>query len=115
MHELSVALSLIEGIQESAARGAFERVIAVHVRVGALSGIAPDALRFSWKLASEGTLAADSTLHIEDVPLVVFCERCGAERAPRPASGLICPECASACPTILRGRDLQLVSVEVPE
>jgi hydrogenase nickel incorporation protein HypA/HybF len=115
MHELSVALGLIEGIQDSAARGGFERVLAVHVRVGALSGIAPDALQFSWKLASAGTLAADSALKIEDVPLVVFCERCGGERAPRPASGLICPDCASACPTIVRGRDLQLVAVEVPE
>jgi hydrogenase nickel incorporation protein HypA/HybF len=115
MHELSVALSMIEGIADSAARDGFERVLAVHVRVGALSGIAPEALRFSWKLATAGTLAEDSTLTIEDVPLVVFCELCGCERTPRPAGGLICPECASACPTIVRGRDLQLVAVEVPE
>jgi hydrogenase nickel incorporation protein HypA/HybF len=115
MHELSVALGLIEGIQNSAARGGYDRVLAVHVRVGALSGIAPEALSFSWKLASAGTLADDSVLRIEPVPLVVFCDRCGAEREPPPASGLICPECASACPTIVRGRDLQLVAVEVPE
>ena len=115
MHELSVALGLIEGIQDSAARGGFDRVLAVHVRIGELSGIAPDALRFSWQLASAGTLAADSALRIEHVPLAVFCDRCGIEREPRPASGLICPECASACPTIVRGRDLQLVAVEVPE
>jgi hydrogenase nickel incorporation protein HypA/HybF len=115
MHELSVALGMIEGIADSAARDGFERVLAVHVRVGALSGIAPDALRFSWKLASAGTLAEDSTLNIEDVPLVVFCERCACERVPRPASGLICPDCGSACPTIVSGRDLQLVAVEVPE
>jgi hydrogenase nickel incorporation protein HypA/HybF len=115
MHELSVALGLIEGIEDSASREGFERVLSVHVRVGALSGIAPDALRFSWKLASAGTLAADSALEIEDVPLVVFCEYCEAERMPRPGSGLICPECMNAAPTILRGRDLQLVAVEVPE
>ena len=114
MHELSVALSLIEGIHDSASREGFERVVAVHVRVGALSGIAPDALRFSWKLATAGTLAADSDLRIEDVPLVVFCERCETERMPRPASGLVCPECGGACPRIVRGRELQLVAVEVP-
>jgi hydrogenase nickel incorporation protein HypA/HybF len=115
MHELSVALGLIEGIQDAASRDGFERVLSVHVRVGALSGIAPDALLFSWKLASAGTLAEDSTLEIEDVPLLVFCEYCEAERAPRPGTGLICPECGHACPTIVRGRDLQLVAVEVPE
>jgi hydrogenase nickel incorporation protein HypA/HybF len=115
MHELSVALGLIEGIQESASRDGFERVLAVHVRVGALSGIAPDALRFSWKLASAGTLASDSTLEIEDVPLVVFCEYCEDERTPHPGSGLLCPQCARACTTIVHGRELQLVAVEVPE
>ncbi|HEY5348918.1 MAG TPA: hydrogenase maturation nickel metallochaperone HypA [Candidatus Lustribacter sp.] len=115
MHELSVALSLIEGIQESALSGGFERVLAVRVRVGALSGISPDALRFSWQLASVGTLAADSSLEIEDVPLVVFCAYCETERTPHPGTGLICPECTNVAPTIVRGRDLQLVAVEVPE
>ncbi|MFN2460302.1 MAG: hydrogenase maturation nickel metallochaperone HypA [Candidatus Velthaea sp.] len=115
MHELSVALSLIEGIDDSARRDGFERVLAVHVRVGALSGIAPAALLFSWRLATAGTLAADSRLEIEDVPLVVFCEHCEAERTPRTASGLICPDCGNACPHIVRGRELQLVAVEVPQ
>jgi hydrogenase nickel incorporation protein HypA/HybF len=115
LHELSVALSLVEGVQETAAREGIERVIAVHVRVGALSGIARDALLFSWELASAGTLAADSTLQIEDVPLAVFCERCEAERLPGAAHGLICPECGAACPRIVRGRELQLVAMEVPE
>ena len=115
MHELSVALSLVEGVQETAAREGIERVIAVHVRVGALSGIARDALLFSWELATAGTLAAESALRVEDVPLVVFCERCETERSPRPASGLVCPECGAACPKIVRGRELQLVAMEVPE
>ena len=115
MHELSVALDLLEGVQQTATRDGIDRILAVHVRIGALSGIAPDALRFSWELATAGTVAADSALRIEDVPLVVFCERCAAERAPRAASGLVCPACGSACPTIVRGRELQLVAMEVPQ
>ncbi|HEX3465990.1 MAG TPA: hydrogenase maturation nickel metallochaperone HypA [Candidatus Elarobacter sp.] len=115
MHELSVALSLVENIEDSARLQGFERVLAVRLRIGALSGIAPDALRFSWKLATDGTLAADSALEIEDVPLLVFCERCEAERAPRGGAGLVCPECGNVCPTIVRGRELQLVAVEVPQ
>jgi hydrogenase nickel incorporation protein HypA/HybF len=49
------------------------------------------------------------------VPLVVFCEYCEAEREPQPGHGLICPECRNVAPTIVQGRDLQLVAVEVPE
>jgi hydrogenase nickel incorporation protein HypA/HybF len=115
MHELSVALSLVDGIADSARRDGFERVLAVRLRIGALSGIAPDALRFSWKLATDGTLAADSRLDIENVPLTVFCERCETERTPQPGSGLVCPECGAICPGIVRGRELQLVALEVPE
>lgn len=115
MHELSVALSLLEGVQQTATRDGIDRILAVHVRVGALSGIAPDALRFSWELATADTVAARSTLHIEDVPLAVFCESCAVERAPRAASGLTCPACGRPCPTIVRGRELQLVAMEVPE
>jgi Zn finger protein HypA/HybF involved in hydrogenase expression len=47
--------------------------------------------------------------------LAVFCERCAAEREPRAASGLLCPDCGGACPTIVRGRELQLVAMEVPQ
>jgi hydrogenase nickel incorporation protein HypA/HybF len=115
VHELSVALDLLEGVQQTAARDGILKVLAVHVRVGALSGIAPEALKFSWELATAGTVAADSALRIEDVPLVVFCESCSQERAPRASTGLVCPSCGSACPTIVRGRELQLVAMEVPE
>lgn len=115
MHELSVALSLIEGVSEEAARQGIERVTAVRVRVGALSGIACDALRFSWDLAAEETVAAGSELKIDVVPLVVFCERCRSEQAPSPGSGLLCPRCNVAAPDIRRGRELELVAMEVPE
>lgn len=115
MHELSVALDLLEGVQQTATRDGIDRILAVHVRVGALSGIAPEALKFSWELATAGTVAAGSVLRIEAVPLVVFCESCAQERAPRASSGLVCPSCGSACPAIVRGRELQLVAMEVPE
>jgi hydrogenase nickel incorporation protein HypA/HybF len=113
LHELSVALGILEGVTETAARQGIDRVSAVHVRIGALSGIAPDALAFSWELAAERTVAAGSRLQIEHVPLVVFCERCNAERTPDPGTGLDCPACRTPAPTIVRGRELQLVAMEV--
>lgn len=114
MHELSIAMGLIEEIEETAARDGITTVHAVQLRVGALSGIAPDALRFSWELASAGTVAENSTLEIEDVALAVHCDRCGEEREPGAAAGLVCPVCGTVCPTIVRGRELQLVALEVP-
>jgi hydrogenase nickel incorporation protein HypA/HybF len=114
VHEVTVALSLLEGV-EAAARGeGVDRVTVVHVRLGALSGVVRDALLFSWDVATEGTVAAGSTLDIEDVPLVIFCAFCEDERAPIPGTGLVCPDCGNCSPRIVRGREMQLVSMEVP-
>jgi hydrogenase nickel incorporation protein HypA/HybF len=114
MHEITVALSLLEGVEETALEQGIESVSAVHVRIGALSGVVRDALLFSWDVATAETIAAGSRLCIEEIPLVVFCEFCEDERAPLPGTGLLCPECGVAAPRIVRGREMQLVSMEVP-
>lgn len=115
MHEISVALSLLEGVESTAREQGIDRVAAVHVRVGALSGVVRDALVFSWDVVTAETICEGSLLRVEEVPLVIYCERCEGERAPRPGSGLLCPECANVSPRIVRGREMQLVAMEVPE
>lgn len=68
MHELSIALSIVEGAREEAARHSGARVHAVHLRVGALSGVSRDALLFAYDLACEDTELAGSRLQIDDTP-----------------------------------------------
>jgi hydrogenase nickel incorporation protein HypA/HybF len=114
LHEISVALSLLDGVRAAALEQGVERVNTVHVRVGVLSGIASDALLFSWDVATADSVAQGSELRIEEIPVVVFCEHCEGERAPRPGSGLLCPECGHASPRIVHGREMQLVAMEVP-
>jgi hydrogenase nickel incorporation protein HypA/HybF len=114
LHEITVALSLLEGVEMTALEQGIDRVSAVHVRLGALSGIVRDALEFSWDVATAQTIAEGSRLCIEEIPLVVFCERCDIERAPRAGSGLLCPECGTPSPHIVRGREMLLVAMEVP-
>ena len=68
MHELSIALSLIEGVEEELAKHGSARVSVVHLRLGRLSGVAKQALLFSYDVACEGTRLQGSTLQIEDMP-----------------------------------------------
>lgn len=114
MHEITVALSVLDGVRATAIEQGIERVSAVHIRVGALSGVVRDALLFSWDVATTETIAEGSRLCIEEIPLVVFCEFCEDERAPRPGSGLLCPDCGTPSPRIVRGREMQLVAMEIP-
>ena len=59
MHELGIAVEIAElAAEEAGAR----RVEAVHVRVGALSGVVREALEFAWPSVSEWRL------EIEDAP-----------------------------------------------
>ncbi len=115
MHEVTVALSLLEGVETFARAQGIERVTRVNVRIGALSGIVRDALLFSWDVASAETVAAGSELSVEEIALTVYCERCESERAPVPGSGLLCPACGLPAPRIVSGREMHLVSLEVPE
>jgi hydrogenase nickel incorporation protein HypA/HybF len=113
MHELSLALSLLDQVGEVAAREGATRVASVRLRVGRMSGIVRDALLFSWDLARAETVAADATLVIDDVAVAVWCPRCDAERGVADGAGLCCAECGAVAPTIVRGRELELVTMEV--
>ncbi len=114
MHELSLALGILDSISEQAARRGVTRVSAVHLRVGAMAGVVRDSLRFSWELACENTVAAGSRLDIEDVALAVYCERC-AEEKTLDRIVLRCPACGSPTPRIVRGREFHIVAMEVPD
>ena len=67
MHELSIAISMIDQItEESANRGGLD-VEAVHLRLGVFSGVDKDALLFSWELACEGSCLEGTRLVIETI------------------------------------------------
>jgi hydrogenase nickel incorporation protein HypA/HybF len=112
MHELSIALSIIEGAEEEAARHG-GKVTAVHLRLGQLSGVVKDALLFAYDLACEATPLAGSRLLIEEIPVVVFCPQCAAERTITSIQSLCCPVCGAMTPEVVQGRELELVALEL--
>lgn len=115
MHELSVAVSLVELACEEAARRGATRVLAVHLRIGPLSGIVEDALRFSFDLTTEGTSAAGARLVIEHVPIVASCPRCGVDREIPSPQYLCCPACGMPTPNVRHGSELELYAMEIDE
>ncbi|MDQ2866235.1 MAG: hydrogenase maturation nickel metallochaperone HypA [Candidatus Eremiobacteraeota bacterium] len=113
MHELSVAMAIIDEVSERCAGEKASRIAAVHLRIGELSSVVNDALIFSWDLAAEGTVAAGSLLKIERVAVAVECPNCARERRPMSANHLVCIECGTPAPQIVRGRELEVVAMEV--
>lgn len=112
MHELSIALNLVEIAEETARRAGADRVAAVHLRLGAMSGVAREALEFCFPLAAQGTLLENARLEIETVPLVLVCEPCGRDVTPEDHSWR-CPFCGAPTMTVRQGRELELIGIEV--
>jgi len=115
MHELSVALSLVEVACEKIAALGHPRVDAVCVRIGPLSGVVREALSFCFEAAAHGTPLEGARLEIEDVPLTAFCPTCSTERQLTSIQHLRCPVCDQATPDVWGGRELELTALEVSD
>ena len=113
MHELSIALSLIDAAEEEAARRGDARVTALHVRIGALSGVVPKALRSAFGLACEGSSLDGSKLIIEEVPIVIHCGKCGGDRSAVSPQMLCCVVCGAPAAGVVQGRELELTAMEI--
>ena len=89
MHELSICMSLLDVAEEEVERRGNPQLEAIHLRLGPLSGVVKEALLSAYELARETTPFASSRLIIEEVPIVVFCSKCGAERPVRFHAGFL--------------------------
>jgi hydrogenase nickel incorporation protein HypA/HybF len=112
MHELSIALSMIEQIEEETQQHGGGVVEAVYLRIGVLSGVDKQALRFAYELASEGTDLAGCRLEIESVPLLVYCPQCMSTHTPDPQH-IFCPRCLTPEQKILQGQELEVRALEI--
>lgn len=113
MHELSIALSIVDGVLEEAERRGLGAVETVHLRVGRLSGVDKDALLFSYRVACENTPLAESRLMIEDVDVLIHCPMCRSEGFAQSWPLLICAQCGSAADRVLHGEELEISGLEV--
>jgi len=112
MHELGIVEDALEIAFEHARRVDAERIHRVTMRIGAISGVAPDALRFAFDVATRETMAEGSAFEVELVPVRCRCVECESEFAP---DGLFyeCPDCRTLSGDVLAGREIELTSLEV--
>ena len=115
VHELSIAVELVELAAAEARRQGAGRVVALHLRIGPLAGIVEDALRFSFDVAAAGTAVAGARLRIEPEEVVAWCPACAAPR-PLPTIRLRrCPVCDAPTPDLVTGDALELTALEISD
>jgi hydrogenase nickel incorporation protein HypA/HybF len=114
MHELSIAMSIVELAEEEAERRGVQ-IDAVHLKLGALSGVVKGALLSCFEMACENTRLQGSRLVVEEVPVVIFCPSCRVQRPISSVQSFRCPECGTPCPEIVQGKELEVVALEIQE
>lgn len=112
MHELSICQALIAQVAQIAAQHAASGVKSVRVLLGPLSGVEPQLLQGAYAIACAGSVAAESILLIDEAPLKVKCETCGAETEASP-NRLLCGQCGDYHTQLVSGDEMLLMSVEL--
>jgi hydrogenase nickel incorporation protein HypA/HybF len=115
MHELSIALNMIEMAEDEVARRGGGRVTALHLKLGPLSGVVKEALSFSYEIACQGTALEGSQLLIEEVPVVIHCTSCRQDEIVTSIQSLRCPRCGQPSFEVKQGRNLEVVALEFEE
>ena len=112
MHEMSIVAGVLD-IAENEARSAGAQVInAVEIEVGALAGVEIDALEFCFSVARKGTLAAEATLVIHEIPGLGHCPDCGQDVTMDDFMA-VCSACGEGLLEVLQGRELRVRSLNV--
>ena len=114
MHELSIAMGIVDIASEEAARRGV-KVNAVHLKLGEMSGVVKDALLASYEMACLDTPLQGTQLLIEDIPVVVFCPNCNAERPLDSVLWFCCRECGTPTSKVVRGKEMEVVALEIAE
>ena len=112
MHELSIAMSIVDMAQEEAQQRGVH-INAVYLKLGALSGVVKEALLSCYEIACDDTPLRGSQLIIEDIPVVVFCPKCNAQRPLSSIQYFCCSECGTPTSQVIQGRELEVVALEI--
>jgi hydrogenase nickel incorporation protein HypA/HybF len=109
MHELAITQNIVE-ICEANAAG--RKVCVVHVEIGELSGVVPEAVEFCFEACSRETSLHGARLMIARVPGRARCRACAAESTIRSYHDS-CSACGDYQLDILSGEELRVKQLEV--
>jgi hydrogenase nickel incorporation protein HypA/HybF len=114
MHEMGLAESVVQIVQDYARREGFGRVKTVRLEVGRLSGVEMEAMRFCFDAAARTTPAEGARLEIVEVPGTAWCLRCSAS-VPLAARYDPCPHCGGYQLQVTGGTEMRVKELEVEQ
>ena len=110
MHEMSIALSIIDLASDQAMKAEANQIIEIELDIGAISGIEVEALNFALEIAVKDTILETARVKINRIKAGSECLECGHIFD---FEGFIdhCPKCKEVNTKIVKGREMQVKSI----
>ena len=112
MHELSIMQGALDLALDQAKQAGASRLHEIRLRIGALSGVVPDALEFAFEALAPGTLAEGARPVVDYVPARFWCANCTREFESDDMLAE-CPACHGFSRELRAGRELEVASLEI--
>ena len=111
MHEVGIMEGALDMARRLMEKNGGTRLMRVHMTIGSLSGVVPEALQSAFLALKDAYAAQDAALDVTWVEALCRCDACSADFSFT-EHGYICPGCGEPALAILRGRELELTRVE---
>ena len=113
MHELSIAMEILDIVEKEAAEHGAGSVTSVRLKIGDLSGVEVSSLEYCFEaVRGEKELTRGANLVVDRVPVRIRCRPCGGD-FPSDGYLLRCPSCEGLDTELLEGDELNVVEIEV--
>jgi len=112
MHEMSLAESVREIVEDTARAHGARRVRAVRLEIGMLAQVEIEAMRFAFDVVKRGSLADSARLDIVQSDATAWCMRC-ADVVVITRRGDACPRCHGAQLQVSGGDRMRVMDIEI--
>lgn len=112
MHEVSLAIALVDQLENVMVEHKALRVTSATVEIGALSGVDAAALALAFPAAARGTPVEGATLMITPVAAAACCRHCAERQALDPLFP-VCKKCGNTGLDLVAGREMVLASADL--
>ena len=114
MHEMSICMSIVESLEESAKVNNYKAIDKVWLEIGPFSGVEVRALEFSFDVAIRDTIADGAKLEIIETQAEAWCFNCDETVVVKQRYDA-CPKCDSHQLTVTGGEELKIKQISIKE
>jgi hydrogenase nickel incorporation protein HypA/HybF len=114
MHEMSLALSIVDLAVETAGREGENRVSEVEIEVGNMAGVMADSLQFCLEAAARTTIVEGAAFRLVETRAIGECPSC-KNSFETVSFFAVCPDCGQGGVTVSGGQELRLIALTIEE